>query len=660
MKTAKLKSIHLLNFKGIHERSINFKDKTIISGANETFKSTVMIGYLWNLFGKDDKDRPATGKGAFGIKTLDKENNVIHNLSHEVETVWDIDGVELKLKRGLYETWTRPRNEATAVLTGHEGKYWVNDVGVTLAEYNNSIENSIVDEGTFKLISNPMHFNSLNWDRRRAIVFDVAGEITDIDACLSDEKKFYHILAKLYEGVPLEKYMKEVKASILRLKGDLEAVPIKIKEAQRNTSTEGLIPKAELEKKIAKATNDIVMADKAMADRFHIKDAWAEQIREVKEEIQSLESKLADAKMNAMSEWREAINIKKGKLQDAKYAEIQAARKCDELNEHIETYRNRIKSYGEELELIRKQYTERRESSFDPDSAVCGECGKPLDDVNKHALEFNSRRATHLNRLKSEGDGIHEKISHLKASIIESENSLNKHEAERVEFKTLVSKVTKEIEEDKEPQADPVFVQETEEKIAILRLKLKDEPAVDVSDLEKKKEEAKKESVDLYQMLERHSQVDKAHERIDELKVELREIGADLAEWEGKLDDIKEVQSIRVNMMEQSIDEKFEGVKFRMFNRQANGELDPTCTALVPGEVGLVPWHDANNAGQIRSGISISNSLSKHYGISLPLFVDNAEAIRTKGKTVEESLPETHMQMIAMYVTADREMVIEY
>ena len=660
MKTAKLKSIHLLNFKGLHDKAINFKDRTIIRGANETFKSTIMIGYLWNLFGKDDQDRPATGKGAFGIKTLDKNNNVIHNLSHEVETVWDIDGKELKLRRGLYETWARPRNEATAVLTGHEGKYWVNDVGVTLAEYKNTIENNIIDEPTFKLISNPMHFNSLNWDERRSIVFDVAGEITDIDACLSDETRFSHILAKLYEGVPLEKYMKEVKASILRLKEDLKAVPIKIKEAQRNTSEEGLPSKSDLEKRIAKATSDIVMADKAMADRFHIKDAWAEEMREVREEIQTLESKIADAKMNAMSEWREAINIKKTKLQDAKYAEVQAARKCDELNQNIESYRKRVALYDNDLELVRERYAKKRESVLNPEPVVCTECGKPLDNAEEHAEVFNARKANELNRIKEEGNSIHEKISHLKAAIIESENSLSKHETDRIEAKTLVSKLEKEIDEDKEPAPDPVFIQETEERISILRLKLKDEPSVDVSDIIEKKDKAKQESIELYQMMEKHSQIEKALDRISELKVELKDIGAELAEWEGKLDDIKEVQSIRVNMMEQSIEQKFEGVKFRMFNRQANGELDPTCIALVPGEVGLVPWHDANNAGQIKSGISISSSLSKHYGISLPLFVDNAEAIRSKNKTMEESLPETHMQMIAMYVTSDKEMVIEY
>jgi len=77
MKTIKLKRLELKNFKGIKYLKIDFSEQTDIFGENGTGKTTIQDAFRWLLFDKD-----STNRKDFEIKTLDKDNQVIHNLEH--------------------------------------------------------------------------------------------------------------------------------------------------------------------------------------------------------------------------------------------------------------------------------------------------------------------------------------------------------------------------------------------------------------------------------------------------------------------------------------------------------------------------------------------------------------------------------------------------
>lgn len=57
MRTVILKSIEIRNFRGHRDLTVNFSEKTLISGENATGKSTVFDAFVWLLFGKDQFDR---------------------------------------------------------------------------------------------------------------------------------------------------------------------------------------------------------------------------------------------------------------------------------------------------------------------------------------------------------------------------------------------------------------------------------------------------------------------------------------------------------------------------------------------------------------------------------------------------------------------------
>lgn len=75
-----------------------------------------------------------------------------------------------------------------------------------------------------------------------------------------------------------------------------------------------------------------------------------------------------------------------------------------------------------------------------------------------------------------------------------------------------------------------------------------------------------------------------------------------------------------------------------MFEDQINGGRVEACTTLING----VPYSDANTAARIQAGLDIINTLSEHYDMYGPVWVDNRESVIR--------LPETKSQLINLIV----------
>lgn len=106
-------------------------------------------------------------------------------------------------------------------------------------------------------------------------------------------------------------------------------------------------------------------------------------------------------------------------------------------------------------------------------------------------------------------------------------------------------------------------------------------------------------------------------------------------------------------MLDERINSRFKTLKFKLFHEQQNGGIQEVCKVLIPCESGLVDYEKANNAARINAGLEIIAALSEHYGISLPVFVDNAESVT--------ALDSIDNQVIRLVVSeADKQLRTEY
>ena len=159
MRTIKLKSLSLVNFKGIRSLNIGFSDaETLVAGENGTGKTTVFDSFLWLLFGKDSTGRSDSN---FNIKTLDSDGKPILHLEHSVTGVLSVDGKTVTLQRCYVENWVKPRGTTEESLKNHATEFYLNGVKLaTKKEYDSEVA-AIIPEDVFRMITNPFYFTSM-------------------------------------------------------------------------------------------------------------------------------------------------------------------------------------------------------------------------------------------------------------------------------------------------------------------------------------------------------------------------------------------------------------------------------------------------------------------------------------------------------------------
>lgn len=112
-------------------------------------------------------------------------------------------------------------------------------------------------------------------------------------------------------------------------------------------------------------------------------------------------------------------------------------------------------------------------------------------------------------------------------------------------------------------------------------------------------------------------------ERIWQLQEEQKEIGQKVADQEQILYMLEEFIRFKLDKVSETINSHFKTVNFKLFEMQLNGGMKDCCECTVNG----VGYSDLNNGHKILAGLDIIRSLSGLYGVSCPIFVDNAESL---------------------------------
>ena len=94
---------------------------------------------------------------------------------------------------------------------------------------------------------------------------------------------------------------------------------------------------------------------------------------------------------------------------------------------------------------------------------------------------------------------------------------------------------------------------------------------------------------------------------------------------------------VKVKSIEADVNKHFKFVKFKMFNQLINGALEDCCEPLIDG----VPFSDGLNKGsRMKAALDIANTLSEHYGVKLPVIIDDCESYT--------NLPDVDTQVIKL------------
>ena len=231
------------------------------------------------------------------------------------------------------------------------------------------------------------------------------------------------------------------------------------------------------------------------------------------------------------------------------------------------------------------------------DPAVCPSCGQAIPvelataSRQKAETRFAAEQARQLQRLTGEGQALLAKQQEQQQELQTLTASLPQQEAVLAEIAAELAKLT-------EASTDPTELAAARQAAA---------------------QQARREAV--------AEQRKQAEARIAELRRREQSLAEEYAELERQQFLGEEFLRVKVARLEERINGCFRLARFRLFEQQVNGALCEVCEVLGPDRV---PFNSGlNHAAQINTGLDIINTLSAHYGVTAPVFIDNAEAVTT-------------------------------
>ncbi len=646
-----LKSLRFTNFKGFEHFLFETGGGNVSGfGTNATGKTTIVDGFTWLLFGKD-----SNGRTDFEIKKLDARGKVVqHGLDHEVEATLQVDGHSRIFRKVFAEKWTKQRGSATAEFTGHKTDHFLDGVPVTAGEYKAAVA-ALIPEELFRLLTLPDYFNSLKMEARRKILLDVCGDIADSDVVSSNEE-----LAKLIltlDGRSIEDQKKVVAEERKRVNKELEKIPIRIDEARRSIPDTSELDETLLDEDLETLRSRI---DSRENEASRIRGggeiaAKRKQVAELESDMIGIKSRLQSAGIDAAAKQRDTTN--------------RLHADCDQLRRTIDDKQQRrgqneraIEACKREADLQRADWmrvnAEQLPHQHDENCPTCGQ-SLPEEQIksahDKAEAAFNKRKSELLQKINETGKSAVAESERLEsdnvklAAEIESDGErLAALQVQAADAEATLQELRAGITD---PLADPEYTEKSSE-VDVLR--------TEIYQLEQSTESAlatiresirglREEIAAIERDKARIAQARTVQQRIEELTAEERHLAERYEELECQLFAIEEFTRTKVAMLEQRINDKFKLARFRLFETQINGGLKEVCDTMYGG----VPYDGGlNNAARINVGLDIINTLSAHYDVEAPIWIDNAESV------VE--LIDTRAQVIRLVVSeADRTLRIE-
>lgn len=659
MKRVRLKSLTLTNWRGERSRTTEFQPtETTIAGANGTGKTRHFDAFMWLLFGKDSQDRKD-----YNIKSI-VEGQPLAKTECEVVGTLDVDGEAITLRRAFVEEWVKPRGQTEQVFKGNKTECYWNEAPVSVTEYQRRVA-AIVDDNVFKMVTNPAYFVSMPWRAQRDQLFALAGAVADEE--IAEGNPDFTALLERLSGKGLEDYKRELAARKKRLKVDLAEIQPRIDQTQR------LMPQvadvALLQRELASIEAEIDAMDRAIADIAERKRQQGEQRQRRMDEINAMKQ-----------EQKRVLHTAETEAQERAY---RASAKSRELQERIRTTERAIHGWVQDklsaesqiaklqqrAEELTQQSDELRQAWYRESEATytgetkCSCCGQELPETMiAEALElFNKGKQSRLEAITAEGRGYKAELEEVETRIAEAQQDRQTAIDEAKELEESLHTMHEQLSSLAEVKPHKVVPEdiaewcELEQRIAEAETLLAQGGEQIYTDSAESYQEVRRELIgrrdEVRDRLSDGERAGQLQSQIAELEEQGRALAQQIAEAEGEEHTMAQFTRARVDECERRINGLFSRVTFQLFDYtiEDTRRENPieTCIPLVGG----VPVSVANTASQVNAGLDIINALSRFYGVSAPIFIDNRES-------VTELIP-TDSQRINLKVTDDPHLLIQ-
>ncbi|WP_461198513.1 ATP-binding protein [Enterococcus sp. N249-2] len=646
MKKISLNRLSLKHFKGLETFEFEpLSRNVIVSGQNGSGKTTLADALLWLLFGKD------TRGAKLNPKPIDQNNEEKLGLESTVEAELIIDGIAVILKRVQEEKWNTPRGQLEKVRSSDTTKYTIDGVPKMEKEWKAYLE-TLGAENILQLLFDSTFFMKMNWKDRREILVNMTG-LTD-EKIISKNPDLKDI-EKIIKEHSIDDYRKILASQKKEVKRKIDGLPARIQEVTdmfaKAKSDIGNYSPEEIQEQVFEYEADVSELQSKL-NSLAIGSASLDH----QEELSSLKVKLAEAQSAYLS----STNMETRSLQDDLNKQQRIVNEIRSLRDEEENKKDKVIKQFYDLEYFltehRNKYRNLKETAFDDHQKVCPTCAQelPADQIEGMISRFNQQKATDMESNIAEGKAAKEKLLDYKATIAGHEKESARLEKSLSEAEKTLNKINAElifIEGSTKKFEDTAQFKKIQDQINIAQQKILNVTSDTASEEQELKEQIRQKRVLIaeaqakYQRLATLSDYEK---RLEELKKEDAALKTQNQEIEKNMFLLDEFTRKKVSYLEESINSKFELVKFKLFNILKNGGLEEVCEATYNGiEYGT----SLNTGARINCDLDIINTLSNEFGLSVPVFVDNTESVN--------DLHPINSQMIELRVTKNKNLKVE-
>lgn len=615
MQNIRIQALRLENFKCHKYLNLDFQGRSAsLYGDNAAGKTSVYDALTWLLFGKDSL---GNGEKNMEVKPLGLDGQVAdHQAVTVVEATLLVNGEPVTLRRTLQEVWSAKRGSRQETFDGNTSEYYVDGVPCKLYAFKEKIR-ELVDEEQFRLLTSVRYFpQDMPWKNRREILADRFGILSDREIMASDAR-FASLLSAIGKLSP-----EEYKARLLAEKKGLAAakndIPARLSECEKILEDlQGL--------DFDDARREVSSLEKRLAD-------MQEELRQLSNGSDPAGKKLELREANLALETLEHEN--------RCYRDSQRSAELPEMQERLRQLERQIsqeklflaraqadvKKYQEAIESCRKRWI-----SIDGErylgQTVCPTCGQDLPKERQLQAQaaFEAEKQIRKRDMESQASEAKEHLREAEERETSAKNGVQELEQDAARLRNRISAAQQpgnisdlpEYASKKEAlmgyiqQLQDAIYQASQDSAAARR---KQEQAISKvrEQLQEQQAISAKEAVLHY-----------TQKRIADILEEAARGAQKLADIEGMLDVLEEFSRYKAGFVEEQVNGRFRLARFRLFREQANGGLEDRCDVTYHG----IPYYALNSGAKINVGIDIINTLSQAYGVSVPLFVDNAESV---------------------------------
>lgn len=624
MEKIKFNKLLIKNFRNITELEINFNDNiTEINGKNGLGKTNTLSAIMWCLFGKDINDVKQfpispiiDGQEDNSIQTVVKmvvnDNYVIERSYHKrtisLKTGWIIDGKEEL-------------------------------VSITQTNYAKELKENLVDEETFKSLSNINYIPNLHWKDLKKLIFDLIGEVRDEEVLLRSN---FDLVEELITKFGIEQAQKLIQDTDKELSEDIKRLETEY-QTLLNTKEKYVADEKEtsvLEQR-KKEIEDKLYAIQQQTLDFKEK---SQKYLETKNNIESLGNRIKMLE-SQMSLTKQIISdyekLYKENNFDEEQMRLQEVVKIENEIKNLLDERDRTQRLLEDLDSnlssIKNLGTELKQKKIKVENDTCSTCGQklPEEKINEVYQKLQNEQLLQLTRLKEEFEETKQRKITVEQTIPEINKKIENLEQEKEQ--TLKFKKYDIDETDKQKQ---IRVAKEQKELDLAKMKSQ------LSDMQKEygvlqaqfglleypeamaddSPYLREELNDINNKLATSITLKKLSDDVEKTYSTLQTKRENKMINKQKMQQIISFNNVKADLLKEKVRFYFDLVSFKTKDYTQSGEEVETFKLV--NDKG-VEWKDINTGNKILIGIDLLQGIMKAKDCYVPIIIDNFETLTT-------------------------------